>query len=70
MTEYVDESGEKKKVVKGGFISIKDVNDENYYNLLPEFHLRKLSPDYISIEEFDEEVKKICSKYREVLGDF
>lgn len=68
-TEYINELGNVKVVVKGGFVNMKDINHNNYYNLLPEFHLRKISPDYISIDDFDTELTKLCKKYRTILED-
>lgn len=58
-TSYIDEKGEKITVVKGGFIKISDINEENFYNLLPEYHLRKVEPDYITFNEFEKELDNI-----------
>ncbi len=66
-TTWVNEKGETTKQVKGGYIAMSDINEGNYYNLLPEFHLRKIEPDYITFESFDEELKAIEEKLKNVL---
>ncbi|WP_336822914.1 N-6 DNA methylase [Sporosarcina sp. USHLN248] len=51
-TEWINERGEKVKKRKAGYIQMSDINSENYFNLLPEFHLRKAEPDYITLDDF------------------
>ncbi|MDK0627801.1 N-6 DNA methylase [Clostridium perfringens] len=63
-TTYVNEKGENITLVKGGFIKISDINEENYYNLLPEYHLRKIKPDYITFEDFDKELDEILKSLK------
>lgn len=60
-SKFINEKGEEVTLVKGGFINIKDINKNNYFNLLPEYHLRKATPDYITFEDFDKEVDEILN---------
>lgn len=63
-SEYINEKGEKSFLVKGGFIKISDINKENYYNLLPEYHLRKVTPDYITFDDFDKELESVLQSLK------
>ncbi|WP_337050694.1 HsdM family class I SAM-dependent methyltransferase [Priestia megaterium] len=58
-TSWIDEKGEVTSQVKGGYIEMSEIKEENYFNLLPEYHLRKIEPDYITFESFDEELNEI-----------
>ena len=62
LSEYINEKGEVKKIRKAGFIEVnKDngVNEENYWNLLPEYYLRPFEPHYITLDDFEKEVNKL-----------
>ncbi|MED3825998.1 N-6 DNA methylase, partial [Priestia flexa] len=65
-TEFINEKGELVKRRKSGFIKITEINEGNYYNLLPEFHLRPYEPKYITLQELDKEIKNI----KDVIEDF
>ncbi|MCJ7508331.1 MAG: SAM-dependent methyltransferase [candidate division Zixibacteria bacterium] len=58
-TQFQTEKGETVKLRKAGFIKVSMVNKTNHYNLLPEFHLRKQKPNYITVNEFQQELKII-----------
>jgi len=58
-TEWIDEKGITNKVRKGGFISIKKINKKNYFNLLPEYHLRKKEPLFITLNDLDSQISEI-----------
>ncbi|MBW4862709.1 MAG: SAM-dependent methyltransferase [Paeniclostridium sp.] len=69
-TVFVNEKGEEVSLTKGGFINMTDIKEENHYNLLPEFHLRKVMPDYITFDEFDEELNSILDSLNNLIkGD-
>lgn len=59
-TESLTIKGERKRLRKGGFIRIdcKKASSE-YYNLLPEYHLRKEEPDYITVDDVEKELHRI-----------
>lgn len=63
LTEYIDEKGRLIKTRKAGFIDISDqgINEENYFNLLPEYHLRQISNDTIKIEDFEKEIDDLLN---------
>lgn len=58
-TEWVDEKGNHKSFKKGGFIELKDINKNNYHNMLPEFHLRPYEPTFITIKEINNLLEKV-----------
>ncbi len=66
-TSWINEKGEEVRFYKGGFISLININETNYYNLLPEYHLRKNEPNYITIDEFDNELKNIEDLIKKLL---
>lgn len=66
-TSWINEAGEKVKKRKGGFIKILDISESNYFNLLPEYHIRKESLDYITIEDFDTELINIQNELRDLI---
>lgn len=53
-TEWINERGETVRKRKAGYIQMTQVKPDNYYNLLPEFHLRKAEPDFITLDDFIE----------------
>jgi type I restriction enzyme M protein len=61
-TEFQTDKGEIVKLRKAGFVEIDKINESNHHNLLPEFHLRKQEPNYVDINEFNEELDKIKSE--------
>lgn len=65
-TEWVDEKGIKRKLRKGGQISIKSIKEDKYITLLPEYYLRPYEAEYISTEELEEKVQKIQKMIEEV----
>lgn len=66
---FINEKGEKVELIKGGFIKMADINEKNYYNLLPEYHLRKVTPDYITFEDFDNELDAILNSFSNLKKD-
>ena len=58
-SSWIDEKGKELKLKKGGFIEIKNINEGNYFNLLPEKHLRPYEPNYITLEELSKEVSSL-----------
>ncbi len=58
-TEWIDEKGIKRKLKKGGFISISKILSDKYITLLPEYYLRPYEPKYITLQEIDNELKII-----------
>ncbi|NOR28053.1 MAG: N-6 DNA methylase [Lutibacter sp.] len=58
-TEWIDEKGITNTIRKGGFIAIKNINKKNYFNLLPEYHLRKKEPLFITLKDLDKEIDDI-----------
>ena len=51
-TEFRTDQGEVVRRRKAGFIQVSDLDQVNHYNLLPEFHLRKQTPNYVDFGEF------------------
>ena len=58
-SSWIDEKGKELKLKKGGFIEVKNINESNYFNLLPEKHLRPYKPNYITLEELSKEVSSL-----------
>jgi hypothetical protein len=58
-TEWVNETGFKKKLRKGGFLQIANVTDDKYLTLLPEYYLRKYEPKFLTLDEFDKKISQI-----------
>ena len=57
--------------LKYGFVYTKDVNKENFYNLLSEFHLRPLLPKKeISYEEFELKLKNIIDETKKLINRY
>lgn len=67
-TTWISEKGEEIKMRKGGFVTMEEIIESNYYNILPEYHIRKIEPDYISIQELNDELKSI-KKYLKKIGE-
>ncbi len=68
-TSWIDEKGQKHTARKGGNIPISRILADSHCNLLPEFYLRTIVPECISIEEFGDEVNKLKDQLKK-LGDF
>ena len=66
-TEWITEKGETIKQRKGGYISINDINSNIYCSLIPEYYLRKTKPNYITIDQLSDEIKKIGEEIEELL---
>ncbi len=67
-TTFQTDKGEVLTLKKAGFIDASAINKSNHYHLLPEFYLRKQSPNYINIDGLQlelqgikAEVAKICN---------
>lgn len=60
--EWTNEKGIKLKMKKGGFIDVKKINEQNYYNLLPEYYIRPYEPNYINISELDNEIQGLITE--------
>ncbi len=58
-TKWIDEKGIAVQNRKGGFINIKDINNDEYKVLLPEYYLRPYTPHYITLEQFKNELNNI-----------
>lgn len=58
---WVNEKGEGVHMRKGGFIKITDINENNFHNLLPEFHLRPYEPSYIKIDDLEKTLTEILN---------
>jgi len=58
-TEWLNEKGEKIKMKKATFLQISKINNDNFYNFLPEFYLRPYQPLLIDDKEMEQEIKKI-----------
>ncbi len=50
-TEWINEKGEICRFRKGGNINIKDIANDKYCTLLPEYYLRPYDPEYTTFEE-------------------
>lgn len=66
-TEWVSDKGLILNYRKGGFIKIKDINKKNYHNLLPEFHLRKREPSFITVTDLDKEISLIKKSLEKII---
>jgi type I restriction enzyme M protein len=58
-TEWIDEKGIKKRLHKGGFLSIQKVLEDKYVTLLPEYYLRPYEPKYIAVSDLEQEIENI-----------
>jgi len=65
-TKWIDEKGNNIKMKKGDVIPAKQINKNNYYNLLPEHYLRPYEPSYISLEKLNDEIFNIKTKLDEL----
>ena len=67
-SDWIDDNGVKiKNMRKGGFISITSINQDNFYNLLPEYYLRPYKPSFLSLKDLDIEIGKIKKDLESVL---
>lgn len=67
-TSWISEKGEHLKMRKGGFISIKDISDDKYKTLLPEYYLRPYNSVYMDLDEMEmalSEVKELIHELNE-----
>ena len=64
-TEWIDEQGVKRKLRKGGFLSVSEVAGDRFKTLLPEYYLRPYEPKYASLEELNQEITVIENLLRE-----
>lgn len=69
-TMWIDEKGITQTARKGGNIDISDIQANPHCNLLPEFYLRKSVPDYISIDELDQEISNIKEMLKKLGGNY
>ena len=60
-TSWIDEKGVENKLVKGGFVSVKDITSDKHVKLLPEYYLRPYSPKYVTIKDIDAEYNDIIN---------
>ena len=67
-TEFRTDQGEVVRRRKAGFIQVSDLDQVNHYNLLPEFHLRKQTPNYVDFGEFRYELASIKAELADVAG--
>lgn len=57
--------------MKYGYVCIENVNEENFYNLLSEFHLRPLvSKKESTIKEFDDQLKKLAGETKKIFDGY
>lgn len=66
-TEWITEKGEFVKMRKGGFIDIKQILNDKYITLLPEYYLRPYEPSYIDLDSLKKEIKIIDTMIKELL---
>ena len=67
-TEFQTDKGEVVRMRKAGFIQPSNLDQENYFNLLPEFHLRKQTQQYLNVNEFRVELANIKSEMSKLVG--
>ena len=59
-TEWINERGQVIKLRKGGDIKITRITDpKSYYCLLPEYYLRPFTPNFVSLEQLEQEIDLI-----------
>lgn len=66
-TTWIDETGQKTKLRKGGPIPISRINAKTYYCLLPEYYLRPFKPHFITMEQLSDEIIDIEKEMKEIL---
>lgn len=49
--------------MKYGYVEIESVNDGNFHNLLSEFHLRPVTMERITEDEFNEQIMRVANKF-------
>ncbi|MEC5425294.1 N-6 DNA methylase [Virgibacillus sp. C22-A2] len=65
-----DESG-KHILRKSGYYQLNtDITESNYYNLLPEFYMRPYTPEYLTEDEFEQEVSTIWDEIKDLTTKF
>lgn len=66
-TEWLDEKGQKVKLRKGGNVQISSIaNSKANYCLLPEYHLRPFTPNYIPLKQLKKEIGSIIEEIKEL----
>ena len=55
--------------MKYGYVEMAEVNEENYHNLLSEYHLRPYKEKRISEEDFDKRTEEILKKLKNIFED-
>jgi len=58
-TEWVDEKGIRKRLHKGGFLSIQRILEDKYVTLLPEYYLRPYEAKYMELTDLEQEIKVV-----------
>ena len=64
---------EKEEVLTGmkyGYVEMDSINNENYHNLLSEYHLRPYEEKKISEKEFEEKSNEILDELKNILNLF
>ena len=56
--------------MKYGYVEMMEVNEENFYNLLSEFHLRNYKVKAITLEEFNQRFETIKRELEGLYGDY
>jgi len=56
--------------MKYGYVEMDSINNENYHNLLSEYHLRPYEEKKISEKEFEEKSKEILDELKNILNLF
>lgn len=65
-TTWINEKGIEVTQRKSGFISLGSINEDNFFNLLPEYYLRPYEPTYILLDDLDKEIKRIKKKLENI----
>lgn len=64
------EKEEDLKGMKYGYVEMDSINNENYHNLLSEYHLRPYEEKKISEKEFEEKLKEILDELKNIFNLF
>ena len=56
-TCWINEKGNRIELRKGGFVPISKITDKSgFFSLLPEFYLRTFNPEYVTIDQMDQDI--------------
>lgn len=66
-TEWIDEKGEKVNLKKASFTFIPQIISQSYFCLLPEYYLRPFEPNYITFDQFKDELTKINDEMKNII---